>query len=732
MESANDDLCSLLASVERDPMVDRPFTWPSTGNVLTIRQALRYLGAAGLLRQPGKEGVTGLTREGVEFLRSRDSVFLMSVLHSNVRYFGEALSVLREAMTHAELNRVAGQRYALKWSTLDQVRRRTTWLRSAGMVELWKGTHKVVITERGRDLCDRLVLARAEDIPGIRPPLNQSAELEKPGPRLSEVTEGLGQNELMVRSPCIGYIAGGTSVEAVKRLMNLLAPECERSRFISLCVEQLGVKKSSAEQSLHTLRSLGLVEQTGPDTFAPTGVGTEWLSRDHPVDLVRIMHARVALMGEVLLGARDITDTADLHAWLCRSYPGCSIRRPDLARRVSLLHEVGLVERIGWGAHRVTPLGDAFLRTIPLQKPQKDLLSAEAVAEPGGTRPARADASAELRDQANELMAASTVGSDHERFERAVEAAFRALGLETRRGAVNGDTDVVLDFWLSPTDRRRVIVEAKTASSGQVSEHQVGFDAIEGHARTNGADRIVLVGPGFGARLSRWANEKGIPVVTAKEIASWLTRSTTVRLDPHGLWRALFQGRTERDRSTEPAEDVWTAAERELEAAHRVSRVLWESGNDEKEIDFCDGALTVRDVWRTCKENSPLPLDRVEIQRVLDFLSGPLVGGAQRVSGDQYAAMVSPQFISGKLRALADAIEADSPPGSRPVPAGPSATSVGRPDAPRDSAQAPPLPAQVREWAKAAGCQVRDSGRLPKNLVAEYLAADPSQEKGRP
>ena len=99
------------------------------------------------------------------WLSEEDPFLLASHLHANVKFFGELLTAIGPESTQADLLDVAKNTYGLNWTSLDPVRRRTSWLRSIGMVELWG--QKVVRTSSGDQLLDQLELCLPDEARGL-------------------------------------------------------------------------------------------------------------------------------------------------------------------------------------------------------------------------------------------------------------------------------------------------------------------------------------------------------------------------------------------------------------------------------------------------------------------------------------------------------------------------------------------------------------------------------------
>ncbi|MEV8070714.1 restriction endonuclease [Streptomyces sp. NPDC085995] len=676
---------------------------------------MHSLGSCGLVSKKGD--YLELTENAEKFLVDGDAEYLIAVFHSNVRFVGELLAELDTPKTHSDLNNAASEKYLLEWSTLDQVRRRTNWLRAAGLAELWKFENKLVLTDEGRQFRDRIQLVAPGEIPGSSSAQPIDFTLTPPSPGVLAELETLDQAVLAGRKAQWGYIAGGSSLESIQFLVNAFSPETSRSHFIRLCVDQLSVKESSAEQSLNTLRALGFVEQTGPNSFAPTPLAQEWLASGDPVDLVRILHVKVALVAEVLSALKEESDTGAARRWLAIYYPGYRISQIELARRILILKDAGLIERIGHTRYRLTPLGAKFYDSVPLLEPQGTLAGSSGSATKSASDIGQPS---ELDQQATEVHEAATDSANFSRFESAVAEAFSLLGLEVERHGGPKKTDILLTFWLSPTSRRRVTVEVKTDSAGQINENDVKFDALEEHRKAHKADRAILIGPGFSGRLPQWAKGKGIPLISAGRLATWLTLSTRIRIFPHELYEMIFSG---------SAPSVWERAERGLEAVNQVTRMLWESGNDEADISFNQGALTVRDIWRMGKADSEAPLAPEEISSALQLLTNPLLSAASEMKGGEYVSTAPPNLIAARLRSFADAIEYgldfrrsfdmhEKRPESPRMDTGPE-------DA---RAESKVLPDRVRQWARENGRPVSSKGRLPNSLVADFLAAQNEEQ----
>lgn len=222
--------------------------------------------------------------------------------------------------------------------------------------------------------------------------------------------------------PQLGYLAGGSSLDNFRILGDLASPSTTKDDYIRQCVDQFTVKKSSAEQTLWTLRALNILEQVGMHTFAPAPVAVEWLDSGNPLDLVRILHCKVALVGEVLSALREESETGAVLRWLTLRFPGHRLSRGELTRRFAILNDAELIERIGHTRYRITPMGELFHASLPC------LERTEAHSPPHrenqAARPADTS-SAAMGNHVQEVLDAAFDSANPRRFEEAVAVTFR-------------------------------------------------------------------------------------------------------------------------------------------------------------------------------------------------------------------------------------------------------------------------------------------------------------------
>jgi len=704
------NLRALLVDIQRDPLLDREFAYPGGGKKITIRRALHALGSSGLVRRNAQLTEVALTEAAEQFLANGDELFLIGVLHANVRFFGEALAAIGDGLDHDALNRIASEEYGLSWGSLDQIRRRVYWLRGVGLVEHWTNG-LIVLTAAGRQLLDRLDLVDVDDLPHRREHKPDSVELPITGPVLAERLAQVDQHALVERRRQLGYVAGG-GIEAIRVLVDFAAAvSTTRAAFTSFCVAQFAVALSSAEQTLNSLRIMGLLVQVGPDEFAATDLARDWLSTGEAVDLLRVLHLNVSLTGETLDALGEVTDAGAVARLLADRYGDFAPSRAEVGRKIALFLEAGLVERLGLTL-RQTALGKALAASLPMQSRKSD---EEVTAGNLDQDPKSVMSSTDVI--VDELKQAATDSGNPRRFERAVAEAFRALGLEVEQLGGPSKTDVLVEIWNSPTTRIRVAVEAKTDGAGIVTDRDVEFLALDEHRSLHRADRSVLIGPNFSGRVAQWAEQRQVGVLTVDDLSRALRRHRRTPLYPHEIAALLDLNGAVR------VDEVWSRAERQQQALVRVVGAMWASANDPVDIEYSEGVLTPADIWRESKNLPEGPLEIPEIKDVLQLLASPLVAAAVP-QGKGHVVTAQPAVVAARLRALAEVIDSSGPVPVRVDPEVAEASkSVFRPETTPQPDNARISPDLIRTWALEQGRPVSSRGRLPAGLVRDYKLA---------
>lgn len=732
-EQILDRLAFFLGQIASDSLDLGDITWPDNGETFSTRNIVGTYGKCGLVsRNPQRSCGLDVTSEAATWLETRDSEHLLAILHANIKFVGELLHYLEDRLTHEQLREVADRDYALGWKTHDQIRRRTNWLRAAGYVELWTNLD-VVLTERGRAARDQLQIILPGELRHNQPA--QPAEVTAPPPAIASALASMTPERLASRKRAISYIPGGDEIAStISSLVSFADPSVSKSDFIDHCMEMFSISESSAESALQTLRSAGVIEQTGPSSFSPSGLAIDWIRSGDPVDLIRILHCNFLAFGETLYAVTEVDGSGKISRFLDERFGVPQLPVAEVARRVRILHSAELVDQITQFVYRINPLGAALLESLPLMERQdasgvgSGVGSQESwsITEVDGTE--RVD---EAESVAAELIEAAFDATRHRRLEAAVTAAFKYLGLDARHLGFSDRTDVLLTAWLAPGHLRTIIVDAKSASTGLVEEGRVNFDTLELHRAKHAADKIVLVGTDFAGRLPEFASKRSVTLLRTADLASWVRRHGDVPISIAKVV-ALLDGE-----KPQTIRRHWEELNQRRDVFAGVIQQLWESANNEADIRMSGGALSSRDLWISLRGEYP-DAQLSDIDATLRFLASDLVGGIRTAKDGAYVMIDPPALLVRKVRALISTIEPSSPVSLEVGVDDAAHTSSGFVEQEKSSSDGVAQsrrtvdsshgvdPAAVRRWAKREGIPVRERGRLTRSLIDKYRAANES------
>ncbi|MBI4491417.1 MAG: restriction endonuclease [Chloroflexi bacterium] len=96
----------------------------------------------------------------------------------------------------------------------------------------------------------------------------------------------------------------------------------------------------------------------------------------------------------------------------------------------------------------------------------------------------------------HQLTQAQRASQHPDQFEAVLGEAFRFLGFEAKQLGGRGDTDLLLTAPIGP-DGYQAIVEAKTSSSGRLSQGHINWPALQQHRQAHQADHAMVVAEDF-------------------------------------------------------------------------------------------------------------------------------------------------------------------------------------------------------------------------------------------
>jgi hypothetical protein len=615
----------------------------------SLREAVKQIAPAGFITHLDRDHLV-VSDESRVWLSSRDPRDLLAIFHRHVRFVGELLHTFAAGhKTVRELTDEAADGYQLQWSTLDQVRRRITWMSAMGFVE-YKTNALIGLTAAGLEAASSLRLGGPEQIPGS---MATAVTLPEAPEIIAALLKELSPEELAARNPVLGYIPRGNGetdlVQSLYLLVNAASPSISRADLLAFAQKSFGVSESSFSAVMTTLNKSGLLEQVGFNIYSPSGPAAAWLESQSALDLVLLLHRRYLFMLEILPMLAEFDKAPDLARAAYEHYGMARVDVGGVRTRLQLLKAAGLIaERANW-RYQPTPLGERLALEVPLQAVLEE--------DTGSGRDAGAKETGDsvANTLSLELEAAAIAGETPIRLEKAVADAFSYLGFEARHIGGGGKTDVLATVEDSNGNPVRVILDAKAARSGTVNEGAVSFDTLSEHKEKHQADFVALVGPGFdGGRVRARAEQNGVALITVAELCRALRRQ---EVTPRSA--ATFLNLVDaRSGARKDLESGWSQAERRIMLLSQVVAVLAHEARVADEVTL--GALSAEQIYLIVRDEiDPRPSTK-DIEEVLQLLEHPLIASTMRSSGaagrSSYRLVDAPGLVAAKVTALGRSI----------------------------------------------------------------------------
>jgi hypothetical protein len=640
-------LASLLELVKDDEFNDpqQTVTAPN-GKTVQLQWYCNQLSPAGLLTKTPGQGIQ-LTPYASVWLEGRSEDFLARTFHRHLRYVGELLGHLSDSpQSTRELFDLANEEYRLGWKTHDPVHRRVKWLTGLGFIGQ-SDDLKHALTEPGRQLLESLSI---EDPKRLWPNLHDPVQVELPpaGPEVGKLLEHLATAESAhdSRRHVVSYIpsnATGSPIDTLRLLCSVASPEVSLERLEEICLNQFGLKASSARSALTTMRTLGLYEPAGRSNFRATPPALEWINGDDDVALVRIIHCHVRFVGELLQHVDDLKRAPKLHELGISEYGVEAASYKSTGKLMAVLKDAGVLHEVGYAQYEATTLGTQLAQELPLAQSKTERNRTAILSDLESSSPTEMD---ELDALAADLRQASIDSSNPTRFEKLIQKAFERLGASSAHLGGAGNTDVLVELGHGVITYGRAIIDGKTSASGVVGENLISFPALREHRAKHEAQFAAIVGPSFHpGRLQQWAIDENVALISVDDLVIVLQRQMVTPLSPPEL-TAIFTT----PGGCEELQDRWAAYDRHNELTRLIVRSLEREA--EEEDPLLGAALDVRSIYRDLRDRiHPRPSEE-ELKEILSFLSSPLVR-LVKLDKNGYSLLEAPATAALRLRSIA-------------------------------------------------------------------------------
>ncbi|MFD8597835.1 hypothetical protein ACFV1L_22800 [Kitasatospora sp. NPDC059646] len=507
-------------------IVDSPRTW---------RQYSYALGQMGLVQN--RKGILHLTAEGSDLLADGSRSRLASLMADRIRLFAEALGLLvREPMTVEEVNAELVESYNLNWKSLNNTRLRMTWLEVLGMIE-WLGAHKQSATPDGRALFETCDLVT----PSALTVHDAGATIDVPeAPKeISALLDRLAADPAAQESRNTYNIWVPSPKESPNKIANMrtsIAAATDpvgKDELLTFIADHFGLKRTSVDSMLPFMRAAGLLQEIRRGVYSATPAAKAWLQSGSDIDFVRILHAHMKFVGELIRAAKVNTSRSDVYQEGTRY----GLNKDKVRWLTAFLVESGLLIETSWSSIQATPTGLRLIDSLPLADPSGTEDGNEHD-QTHQTSPKNQVAQDEVLAIRQSLTQASVDPSADEQgpgaaFERCIESAFRHMGFHAQRISGPGDTDILVQWYDGNGELQTAIVDGKSTSSGRVSHTHVSDVAIETHREKHSAKYVAIIGPSFnGNTIKNMALKKHWALITAEELGQVVISSDSLGLRP--------------------------------------------------------------------------------------------------------------------------------------------------------------------------------------------------------
>lgn len=607
-----------------------------------------FLKGVGLVSN--QAGRLTLSDVGMKFLAEPTQRNLADQIQDRFRLFGEVLGILEiKPATVEETDKQLCDSYGLNWKNLSNIRRRMDWLEVLGLIQPI-GNRKWEITDSGRealkDWC--LVNPAALELMDSDP---NDIEINDPPEEIAILLQHLADSPEMHKKRCTYniWVPSPNRIENLRMIIQVASDQITKKDLFGFIENEFNLRLSSVESMLPFLKASGLLEEVGRNIYVATPAAKAWLETGNDLDFIRILHANMQFVGEMIKTAENDVVRNDIYAQ-AKLY-GLNAEK---ARWIAgFLLEAGLLEEPQYLHLKATCIGKRFIDALPLAEVNGEV--AEQMSASDEVKVTGAQFLSKLEMACNRLHSAAMDPSAEGKgsgvaFEEAIADIFCIMGFKAERIGGSGDTDVVVK-WKDEEDKYIVaIIDGKSKSSGQVSHGDISDVAIDTHKEKNNADYVAIVGPGFsGDTIRNHARKKEFALITESQLIEIASASENLGLSLQEIALA-FQV----PNGLSQLEEIISTKRRELDI---ISEVISKFLSEQELL----GGLSPRDLFLLLRDSNESP-SMDELISVFEKLSKEEIGILQKVDRNSSPENVRYMLKAAKktinhLRALASAIE---------------------------------------------------------------------------
>lgn len=609
-----------------------------------------FLKGLGLVTNQG--GVLELSASGIAFHNAPTKRHLADLIQDKYRLFGETLEYLAlTPSTVEELDKKLCENYGLDWNNLSNTRKRMDWLEILDLIQSI-GNRKWETTSAGKDALKNWCLVRPEALESFDFKTGE-IEIADPPAEIAMLLQNLADSPERQKKRCTYniWVPSPNRIENLRIILQYASERIARNDLFHFISEEFKLKASSVDSMLPFLKASGLLEEVGRNVYIATPAAKAWLETGNDLDFIRILHANMRFVGEMIRAANENIVRNEIYAQAKQH--GLNTEK---ARWIAgFLLEAGLLEEPQYLHLKATPVGRQFVNGLPLVNAE-DLN--DATLKPDGSD-IKENAAASVQEEIEQLAvrlrnAACDPYAEGKTsgvaFEEAIAEVFNFMGFKAKRIGGSGDTDVVVCWKDNDGKNITAIIDGKSKSGGFVSHGDISDVAIDAHKDKNNADYVAIVGPGFsGDTIRNHAMKKSFALITDTELSEIAKQSHSLGLGLQEI-SLIFQV----PNGLSQLAELIFSKQRELTI---TSNVISRFRREQDEL----GGLSPRDLFLLLRNTDDSP-SLEELLNVFETLSKPEIGVLTAVTSSRSPentvyTLTDVKRVVNRLRALASAID---------------------------------------------------------------------------
>ena len=253
-----------------------------------------------------------------------------------------------------------------------------------------------------------------------------------------------------------------------------------------------------------------------------------------------------------------------------------------------------------------------------------------------------------LEELVSDLHEAARNTAEPAAFERRVAECFHYLGFYAKHIGGPGRADVLLLANLG-TSSYKVVLDAKTSTTGAIDDARIDWMTLEEHKRKYGANYLAVIGSNFESqRVLERATKTGVTLISTETLEKVMRLHEQTAFDLFQL-ESIFKESGRPTGWRDVLEEGASNFEANAELFSSLLQQLHEVNSTGKELtaEQLEAVLNVKGI--SCTEE--------QVHDIMSFLSSAPLSAVRKTERGRYILLASPSTISRRLRTIQQRVE---------------------------------------------------------------------------